>query len=506
MSDGQRAAERPNVVMVVADDLGWGDLGCYGATGIPTPAIDGLAAEGVRAVDCHAASAVCTPSRYALLTGRYAWRGPLKRRVLSGHSPAIIESGRPTMASILKETGYRTAAFGKWHLGLDWRYRDGRIVDAFAPGTPLVAEVDDGSTIDYRAGFGGGPTALGFDRFFGIAGALNMPPFCFLDQDRPAAVPDMPKKTYHGAQRRGLQSADWDDRLVDVSFAAEAVNWLSSHGTSPEPFFCYVATSAPHRPCLPPEMAQGKSGIGPRGDLVWLVDWVVERILHELARLGVAERTLVIVTSDNGAHPTQQETDLGHRANGRWRGQKADIWEGGHRVPFLARWPGVIPAGSVTDRSFGLVDLVATVAAAAGAPLPSSAAEDSADRRDILTGLPAGQPDRQLVLHSADGTFGLRSGRWMLIMGSGSGGFSEPFGEHCRAAGPSGQLYDLVEDPRQSVNRWDGEPGVVAALYRDLKHLVRGVDSGLCFDVPLGAPTAGTVPTPVETPSAGRLG
>ena len=485
---GRRSPEgRANVVLVLADDMGWGDLGCYGAAKIHTPAMDRLAAEGVRATDCHAASAVCTPSRYAILTGRYAWRGPLKQGVLWGHSPAIIEAGRPTLASILREAGYATGAFGKWHLGLGWHFRDGRVLDAAEPGTPLVAmaEVDDGSNVDYSAGFAGGPTTLGFDRFFGMTGSLDMPPYCFLDQDHTLGIPDQPKAVYLHKQRRGLQVADWHEESVDTRFTEEACSWIRLQAAANVPFFCYLALSAPHRPCVPPSFARGSSQAGARGDMVGVVDWAVETVLKLLDELDLAADTLVIVTSDNGAVLADVDGDThGHRANGDWRGQKADIWEGGHREPFVARWPGRVPPGSVTDEVFGLVDLMATIATATRVEVPHQAAEDSVDILDVLTGGPGPSPRRSLVLHSFDGTFSLRHDRWKLVMGSGSGGFSEPFGHHCDDICVEGQLYDLSEDPAETHNLWFEQPEVVDRLYGELKGLARGPASGLSFDVP----------------------
>jgi len=485
---GAAPPARPNVVVVLADDMGWGDLGCYGATKIPTPAMDRVAAEGVRATDCHSASAVCTPSRYALLTGRYAWRGPLKRRVLLGHSPAIIEADRPTLASVLRDAGYATGAFGKWHLGLGWRFRDGRAWSAFDPGAPLWPEVDDGSNVDYAAGFADGPTERGFDRFFGIAGSLNMAPYCYLDQDRPEETPSVPKRAVHYGQRAALEASSWDETEVDARFADEACSWIARQVRAGRPFFCYVATAAPHRPCLPPAFARSASAAGARGDMVCVVDWVVGRLDAHLQALGVRDETLFIVTSDNGAELTDVDgEDHGHRANGPWRGRKADSWEGGHRVPFLARWPGRIPAGRETDALFGLVDLLPTLARACDAPLPPGAAEDGTDVLGLWTGS-GGTGRASLVSHSVNGTFALRREGWKLIMGTGSGGFSVPRGEPCSATQAAGQLYDLAADPRETMNRWYAHLEVVADLYGDLKGVAGSPSSGLSFDVvPAGA-------------------
>lgn len=499
-ANGRR--QHPNIVVVLADDLGWGDLGCYGSA-IPTPNIDRLASEGVRLTDCHSASAVCTPSRYALLTGRYAWRGPLKSFVLMGHGPAIVEPGRPTLASVLKGTGYATAYFGKWHLGLGWRHRDGHVRDAFAPDAELHdgVEADYGADIDYSAPFTGGPTELGFDRFFGIAGSLDMPPYCFLDGDRTVGIPAREKATYLTEQRPGLQVDGFQENAVDVRFTDEAVRWIAGHAPD-QPFFCYLAPSAPHRPCVPPDFIRGRSGLGDRADSVCLVDWAVGQVIDALDSAGLAEDTLVIVTSDNGAPMIfNDDGDVtAHRPNGEWRGQKGDLWDGGHREPLIARWPHRIPAGLVRDDPICLADILPTVAAAANTSLPPGVAEDGIDALGVLTGGDGLPADRPIVHHSLAGRFALRRGRWKAIFAIGAGGgFSEPSitslfksgsGEaHSSpgwdAAHPAGQLYDVVADPHETTNLWDRESSVVAEMYEDLKKICSDESSGLPFDVPL---------------------
>lgn len=483
------STRRPNIVLVLADDMGWGDLGCYGATKVPTPEMDKLASHGLRATDCHSASAVCTPSRYALLTGRYAWRSPLKRHVLFGHAPAIIEASRPTLASVLREAGYATGAFGKWHLGLGWRFKDGRRWDAFDPGAPLVAEVDDGSNIDYEAGFGDGPTERGFDRFFGICGSLDMGPYCYLSQDRAVVIPSKPKEVLYpayGRQRPGMQAEGWREQEVDSRFTEEACSWISEQVKANKSFFCYLALSAPHRPCLPPSFAKGKSSAGPRGDMVCVVDWAVGELARLLDDLRLTEDTLVIVTSDNGADNADYDGNTyGHRSNGHWRGQKGDVFEGGHRVPFLARWPGHIPQGAVTRELFSLVDLLPTLASAAGTRVPSGAAEDAYDVLEVLRG-DAASPRSFLVHHSLNATFCLRSGDWKLVMGSGSGGFSDPVGKPCDVSHAEGQLYDLESDPAEAQDLWANRQDLVKDLYGELKRLAKGPASGLSYDVPVG--------------------
>ena len=252
---------KPNVVLILADDRGWGDLGCYGATRVQTPHLDALAAAGVRLEDAHSSSSVCTPSRYSILTGRYEWRSPLKKGVLVPQGPAIIEATRPTVASVLRTAGYATAAFGKWHLGLGWHRKDGPALDAldaFGPTSeaavawaPAAVPSDDKSAIDYSRPFACGPLKLGFDRFFGISGSLDMPPYCFLSQDRTVGVPSHPKAELAPGQRPGLTVDGWADDAVDVEFVNRAVAWLQE-ARERRPFFLYLSTAAPHRPCIPP--------------------------------------------------------------------------------------------------------------------------------------------------------------------------------------------------------------------------------------------------------------
>lgn len=473
--NGRPAAGKPNVVLILADDLGWGDLGCYGASRIPTPFLDNLAADGICFDDAHSSSAVCTPSRYSLLTGRYCWRSPLKAGVLGPHGPAIIEPVRPTIASVLKTAGYDTAAFGKWHLGLGWQRKDGRVLDAFGPRgpadilwSPSALPGDDGTDIDYSKPFANGPLELGFDRFFGLSGSLDMPPYCFLSQDRTLGIPDVPKAKLSPGQRPGLAVEGWAEQDVDVEFARKAVAWLEEPRDCP--FFLYLSTAAPHRPCLPPAFARGRSAAGPRGDAVFLVDWVVGQVTTALDRLGQAENTIVVFTSDNGAvlrFPDEGHPD--HKPNGEWRGQKADVWEGGHREPLIVRWPHRIPRGERVDSPVCLTDLLPTISAAAGAVIPPGAAEDGANLLPTILGKTGKGIDRAIIHHSNDGSFGIRQDRYKAIFSTGSGGFTEPQGEPVWPPSRGGQLYDLADDPGETRNLWAEEPQIVGRMFELLR-------------------------------------
>jgi arylsulfatase A len=447
---------KPNIVFIMADDMGYGDLGCYGATKIRTPHMDRLAREGIRFTDAHSSAAVCTPSRYSVLTGRYCWRSRLKKWVLWGFEPPLIEPERLTVASMLKQQGYATAAIGKWHVGLGWTTVDGE---------PPTA---DGRNVDYAVPIQGGPLALGFDTCFCITGSLDMAPYCFVEDDHTVGIPSVEKAPYLPQQREGLMVPGWRDDLVDVRFTERAVAFIDQHAArQPEqPFFLYLTPSAPHRPCVPPDLTAGTSNAGERGDMVALVDWMVGQIDDALVRHGLQERTLVIVTSDNGARLTNYDgRDYGHKSNGELRGQKADIWDGGHREPFIARWPGHIAPGAVSSHLTCLCDLMATCADILDIPLPASAGQDSYSFFGALTGTPASGPVREmLVHHSGDGMFSLRQGRWKLIRGLGSGGFTEPRHVEPSPGGPIGQLYDMESDQQETGNAWLDHPEMVETL------------------------------------------
>lgn len=473
-----------NVVVVLADDLGWGDLSCYGAEQIHTPNLDKLAAAGVRFTDAHASSAVCTPSRYSLMTGQYPWRSPLKSGVLGGLDPAIIAPGTPTLARDFQQHGYATGAFGKWHLGLNWSGLDGHRRNAFEPG--FAAQMQgSGREIDYQLPFTGGPVDLGFERYFGIAGSLDMPPYCFLEQDRATGLPLHEKQDLVTSQRPGLQSPGWADDAVDTTVVARAVDWMRRQSRDGKPFFAYVATAAPHRPCVPPQFIQGSSEAGPRGDAVVLVDWMVGQLVAALG--DEMANTIFVFTSDNGA-PTMFPEDgdvVVHRPNGPWRGQKADAWEAGHRVPLIVAGPGLVP-GAVNAGLVSLMDLRATLAqlaqgsgdrqdddpvrlgdgvSFAPALRPETTASVGAAAGDVRGGASV-DPDAGRVLgHQAyDGTLVLRSGWGKAIFGTGSGGFSEPVGAPDDTGHGPGQFYDLDRDPAETTNLWHANAGKASAM------------------------------------------
>lgn len=468
------AAPPPSILFILADDLGIGDPRCYNPDSrIPTPNLDRLAAQGLRFTDMHTPSAVCSPTRYGLLTGRYAWRSRLKSGVLWGWSPPLIESDRLTLPALLQQHGYATAGFGKWHLGLGWVTRE---PVAFGDLPKPAADV---TLVDYTKPLTGGPHTAGFAQYFGIPASLDMEPYLWIETDRCAVPPTLqsPGSSHQrqggdGFYRAGPIAPGF--RLDDVlpTLTRRTVQFLEQHsGNRPRrPFFAYVPLSAPHDPWLPTTEFRGTSQAGPRGDFVAQTDHSVGEILAALDRLGLADETLVVFTSDNGAHWLPGEIErYGHAANGPWRGQKADIHEGGHRVPCIVRWPGRVQPGTATSHLAGLTDFMATFAELVGAPLPFAAAEDSFSFAHVLLGRPAARPVRtSLIMHSAQGLFAVRRGDSKLIEGLGSGGFTAPAKVRPRDGEPAGQLYDLAIDPSERTNRFALDPESVARLQTEL--------------------------------------
>lgn len=470
-------SSKPNIVFIMADDMGYGDLSCYGATKISTPNMDAVAANGMMFTDAHSSSAVCTPSRYSVITGRYCWRTALKSSVLGGFGAPLIEPGRETVASMLKKQGYSTYAVGKWHIGLKWKKADGSSLlnkdELGVHGQFDLHEHIDGFNVDYGRRIDGGPVDLGFDRWFGISGSLDMPPYCFIEDDHTVGIPDREKEPYGDNQRKGMMVEGWRDDQCDLTFAEKACEYINDHVEKrpDKPFFMYMTPAAPHRPCVPPEFIRGASQAGDRGDAVVLVDWMVGEVTRTLRENDLEENTLLIITSDNGALATcANGLDYGHKSNGEWRGQKADIWEGGHREPFIAQWPAVIKPGGSCSQIICLMDLMTTCAELTQAEVPNDAAEDSVSFASALTGEDRAVPPREsLVHHSVDGTFSIRMGNWKMIAGLGSGGFTAPKREDPLPGGPIGQLYDLSADPKEENNLWQDQPERVTSFMKELK-------------------------------------
>lgn len=444
---------KPNIIYILADDMGYGDLSCYGATKIRTPHMDSIAEQGIRFTDAHASSAVCTPSRYSVLTGRYCWRTWLQGGVLDGFGAPLIEPERMTVASLLKQHGYHTACVGKWHLGMHRRNKEGERMTDENDASSWCGAGRDGFDVDYTAEIEGGPVDVGFDYFFGTSGSPDMAPYVFIENRLPVSVPTKEKDVYTAQQRKGLMADEWRDDMVDVTLTEKATAYINERAKSDEPFFLYLAPVAPHRPNVPPEFMRGKTEAGNRGDCVALVDWMVGEVLAALKQNNLTENTLIMVTSDNGARPTDYEgCDWGHLPNGILRGYKGDIYDGGHREPLVCMWSSVIEKGRVSDDLTCLSDLLATCAAIIGDTLPNDAGEDSFNILPILEGVD-NPPQREAVVHhSLLGMFSLRKGDMKATFGLGSGGFTEPAFAAQKAHMNEGQLYDMRKNVQESHN------------------------------------------------------
>ncbi len=476
VSAADEPSQKPNIILILADDLGYGDVGVYDRRSkAPTPHMDKLAEQGRRFTDAHSPASVCSPTRYAILTGRFAWRTRLKLGVLNPWDKALIEPQRLTLGKMLQQQGYTTAAFGKWHLGWTWSTPGGIAQE------PEKGE-DYKTRIDLKRPIMDGPTSRGFDTFFGMVGMTPGEP-CLLADDRPIFDGKGKAPEIAGVSRDILD--DWKDEHTPALLNQKVTHYLENRAADParKPFFLYYALTTPHQPIFPSEEFRGKTGFGEACDFVHETDHFIGEVLKTLERLDMARNTLVIVTSDNGSpgyaeaeSPTASVMDrYGHFPSGPFRGMKGDAFEGGHRVPFIARWPGKIPANTVSDEVICLVDLMATFANLTGANLPEDAAEDSWDITAALTGEKGSKPIREATVHHAlIGMFAIRQGRWKLIEGLGSGGFTMPQHIPLKPApvgrnGVAGYLFDLEADPGETRNLYSEHPEIVDRLSKLLE-------------------------------------
>jgi arylsulfatase A len=463
----------PNIVFILADDLGYGDVQCLNPEGkIATPHIDRLAREGMVFTDAHSGSAVCTPTRYGILTGRYAWRTRLKSGVLGGYSRPLIECGRLTIASLAKQRGYATGCVGKWHLGMDMPLKDGGIADDqgnFSNGYVRAWDVD------YEGQIAAGPNAAGFDYYFGISASLDMSPYLFIENDRFTEVPTKEKKIV----RTGPAGDDFEAVKVLPTLTEKALAFIGRQAPAArrgQPFLLYFPLNAPHAPIAPSDEWHGKSGINDYADFVMQVDDTVGRVAAALEAGGIADDTLIIVTSDNGCSPTADFNALaakGHFPSYHFRGYKADIYDGGHRIPFIARWPAKVAAGSQSDQLVCLTDLMATLADLIDLRLPDGAGEDSVSLLPALLGEDKAPLREAIVHHSINGSFAVRQGPWKLELCGDSGGWSDPRPGSKEAAGlPPLQLYDLTADIGEQRNVSGDYPEIVERLTALLQRYV----------------------------------
>jgi len=471
---GELKSQRPGIVYILADDLGIGDVRTFNSNGkIATPNMDRLAAEGMKFTDAHSGSAVCTPTRYGILTGRYAWRTRLDSGVLWGYSMPLISKGRMTVASMLQQRGYNTGCIGKWHLGLEWARKDLSI-----PSTDSSKEHWD--NYDFAKPIVSGPIQEGFDSFFGISASLDMHPHVYIENDRVTSVPTDLIEASGGKKfwRKGPVGDDFKHIEVLDTLTQKAVEYIEAQSTE-KPFFLYFPLTAPHKPILPEQRFQNQSGLNEWGDFVMQVDWTVGQVMQAVESKGLAENTLFIVTSDNGATPGADFNELsqkGHDPSAQYRGHKADIFEGGHRVAFIARWPEVIEAGTVSNETICHTDLLATAADIIGCDLPDDAAEDSVSLLPLMNRI-ADDPVREATVHhSINGSFAIRRGRWKLCLCAGSGGWSSPRpGTATQQKLSPVQLFDLSTDSGETTNLAAAHPEIVQELTTLLQ---RYIDEG----------------------------
>lgn len=480
----------PNIVIIFADDMGYGDIKALNPLSkIETPALDQLVAEGISFSNAHASASVCTPSRFGLLTGEYAFRTPEAARGIGGFTPPVWDTNRISMGTLLQNAGYRTGIVGKWHLGLDWVTKDGKAA---------VLDAESGhSNVDYSQPVGTGPNDFGFDYSYIHPASLDIPPYVFLENHR-ILDPEVILTTEVYPIRKENTEFSWDkkhsnDQAVywekgvwwrqgemSPSFRVEdCLDEITAQGlafierqSADSPFFLYLPLTGPHTPWLPSEEHKGKSGAGLYGDFVMDIDQVVARIKQQLQAQGLLENTLLIFSSDNGAYWPEEEILLyGHDSNRGVRGQKGDVWDGGHRVPLLISWPQGIKEKATYPGLVSLTDLFATFGGLLNQEMPESAAMDSYSFLPVLQGDTGFVSRTEMVHHSSSGMFAIRTQEWKFIDGLGSGGFSAPNRLQPEKGGPQGQLYRIREDPYERDNLYANYPQVV----EDLKSKLEGI-------------------------------
>jgi arylsulfatase A len=492
--------KKPNIVYFFVDDMGCGDASCLNPDGkIKTPNIDRLAAEGMKFTDAHSSSAVCSPSRYSVLTGRYNWRSTLQKGIVDVYGDALISEDRMTVPGFLKPHGYHSACIGKWHLGQSWDFdaeKDtfhaptgyGKHDDTLAADREATPEEQARWQEAFSKPTLGGPTARGFDTYFGVD-VPNWPPYCFIENDRTVGTPSewLPQRLCGDnlASHLGPAMPYWHFEQLLPTWAKKADQYITDRAAVDEPFFLYLPMTSPHTPLSVNKRFMGSSGLNNLyADLVIETDHVFGQVLESLEKNGIADNTLVIFASDNGCanyigvkeyshgHGEQALEPQGHFPSGPYRGYKSDAWDGGHRIPCIARWPGVIEPGCESDQLVCLSDLMATCAEIVGDPLADTAGEDSVSMLPLFKDQTATIRDH-IVHHSINGKFSIRDKQWKLVLCPGSGGWSEPIDREAAKEGlPLVQLYDMQKDPGETTNLHAQEPERVKAMLALLKQLV----------------------------------
>ena len=489
---------KPNIVYFFVDDMGYGDASCLNPDGkIQTPNIDRLAAEGMTFTDAHSSSAVCSPSRYSVLTGRYNWRSPLQKGIVEVYGDLLISPETMTVPRFLKKHGYHSACIGKWHLGQSWDFKPDQ--NRFFPNcsyenTNTEPDADRIATDEdkgvWQEAFSkpikGGPTKCGFDYYYGVD-IPNWPPYCFIENDRTVGIPSefLPERFVGGnlASWGGPAMPYWNFEQLLPTWATKADEYIKQRAETQEPFFLYLPMTSPHTPLAVNKPFIGKSGLNNLyADLVIETDDVFGRVLRSLEKHGVADNTLVIFASDNGCSPTigckepgyGAETPMepqDHCPSGQYRGYKSDAWDGGHRIPCIARWPGVISPGNQCDELVCLSDLLATCADVVGDELSDDEGVDSVSLMPLF-GDPSVKVRDHVVHHSIRGKFAIRSGRWKLVLCPGSGGWTYVDRKAAKDGLPLVQLYDMQADPGETTNLQADEPERVRDMIKLLKRIV----------------------------------
>ncbi len=457
------ATDKPNIVFIFADDMGYGDVQCLNPLRgkIPTPHLDKLASEGMIFTDAHTTSSVCTPTRYSLITGRYHWRTKLQKGVTQGYSLALISPNTLTVGNVLQQSGYTTAMIGKWHIGMNLPTVDGQAAHS--------STAEKRSNVNWTGDILEGPFDKGFDYFYGTSASLDMPPYVYIENRKFLDTPTE-LKAFH---RLGDASADFEDIDVLDHYGEKASEYIKKQN-SEKPFFLYVPLTSPHTPIVPTEEWQGKSGINSYADFQMQTDAVIGRIIQAVNDAEFRDNTIVIVSSDNGCSKMANFDELeaaGHYASAQFRGSKSDIWEGGHRVPFIVRWPAQVKAGSQCDQTICLVDFLASVADIVEFTIPETAAGDSVSFLPALEGKEILSERKGIVSQSVSGSFAYRMGDWKLILCAGSGGWSSPRNREANNLpnATKGQLYNLADDIREENNLYIEKPEIVEKLLKQLE-------------------------------------
>lgn len=478
LSQSKNAKKLPNIIYILADDLGYGDVFVNNSESkIKTPYIDKLASQGMRFTDAHTTSSVCTPSRYSILTGSYPWRSRLPVGVLRGYSRTLINPKQPTIAHLLKTKSYYTGVIGKWHLGIDWVLKEAfkdSILPIFNQDKMYgIRDEMNPDQINFLKKPTGGPLTQGFDYSYILPASLDMPPYCYLENDQLTQLPssftpgNKLESGYTGPfWRPGLMSPSFDFSNVLPNFTQKVIQFIQNQNKSTNPYFLYFPMPAPHTPWMPTEQYKGKSKAGEYGDYVMMVDDAIGSVLKVLDSLGMSQNTMVVFASDNGPYWRENfVNEFNHKSAGEFRGMKGDAFEGGHRVPFIVRYPGIVKPGTVSHATTSLANLMATCAELIGNNTPQFNTSDSYSILPILKGDAMIVKDQPAVINiSSKGFLNIRQGDWKLIVKLGSGGFTTPVEIKPKQGEATGQLYNLKIDIHERNNLYDQYPDKVNEL------------------------------------------